>query len=264
MNGTCVADTANLVKCVQRECHTAPACNKTTGDCQDTVISGACGGNGCTPAGTCASGACSTANQTKSCTNLDDGCHVGACDPASGNCAAVNKANGTVCQVADKCQQSAVCSGGVCLGTAKQCDPSGPCRVPMCNGSTGECEETIAPMGTACDIGDGCTQNATCDAVGNCSGSPTPDGTPCDKAGCAETAACVSGMCTCLSLPDFGSGSSSVHASEQSTLDAGVNESDGGSGGISSGCSYGGGSPTPFAILFACFLCVCLRRRRAT
>src|SRR5262249_32569211 len=83
-SGTCVADTAHLVKCIQRLCHTTPSCNKSTGNCDDTAIAdgvGNCGGDGCTPTGNCTGGNCSTASQTTDCSSINDACVVGLCDP---------------------------------------------------------------------------------------------------------------------------------------------------------------------------------------
>jgi hypothetical protein len=74
----------------------------------------------------------------------------------------------------------------------------------MCNGSTGDCDETVAPVGTPCEMAGSCTQNAVCDATGNCGGDPVPDGSPCEKDGCSPAATCVSGQCLCLGTPDLG------------------------------------------------------------
>src|SRR4029078_349043 len=117
MNGTCLADTANAVKCVQRPCHTPPVCHATTGNCDDTVVTGACGGNNCTAAGTCSAGTCSGA--TKDCSSLSCPCSTGICDPSIGdpsaNCAKITVLHGTACTLADKCMLMTECSGGVCV-----------------------------------------------------------------------------------------------------------------------------------------------------
>jgi hypothetical protein len=209
MSGSCVADTANRVKCTQRECHTAPSCNTTTGNCDDTPLGDGtmCGGNGCTAAGTCTAGGCSS--PTKDCSSLDDSCKVGLCDPslsAPNNCATTNKLNGLACNLADKCQQAPACNGGACVGTPKTCSTSTPCHVAACNPSTGGCDEAVAPVGTPCVTADSCRQSAVCDATGACKGdAPLPDGTPCEQAGCTGNAACVTGACTCVGSADNGS-----------------------------------------------------------
>jgi hypothetical protein len=206
LSGACVADTAHLVVCLQRECHSAPTCNKTSGNCEDMVTSGACGGNGCTPAGTCSNGQCSTGSQTKDCSSQDAVCKVGQCNIATGDCAAVNQPNGTTCAAADRCIAQPACNGGTCTGTRTECTPSGACRVADCNATTGGCEETVAPVGTSCSMDGSCIQNPSCDATGNCVGSPVADGSPCDNEKCTQSAACAAGVCVCLENPDFGSG----------------------------------------------------------
>jgi hypothetical protein len=253
-NGTCVADTANLVTCLQRECHSAPACNKTTGNCDDSEVTGNCGGNGCTPAGTCSSGTCSTAAQTKDCSASSAVCKVGQCNIATGNCAAVNQANGTTCTLSDKCIPQPSCNGGQCVGIRTQCEVSGACRVAECNGTTGECEETVAPVGTSCATQGSCAMNAACDATGNCVGSPVADGSPCDNASCI-VAACAGGQCRCLASPDFGSpGTETVN-------DMSVTVVDEGSG---SGCSFAArhSSPAWPTTLVMMAICAWVMRRR--
>jgi hypothetical protein len=208
MNGTCVADTANLVKCVRRPCHTAPACNPATGNCEDSVVGGACGGDGCTLSGTCSGGVCSGA--TKDCSSLGGPCATGICDPAiadtSANCTTVNVLNGTPCAASDKCQLQAECSGGACIGTPKVCESSDPCRAASCDPATGECVENQVPAGTACSMvePDGCQAAASCDSAGTCVPSSVPDGTPCVAQDCLATGVCVTGACICAGAPDLG------------------------------------------------------------
>jgi MYXO-CTERM domain-containing protein len=264
-SGTCVADTDHLVRCIQRPCHTAPACNKTTGNCDDAAIPdgvGKCGGDGCTPKGDCTGGTCSTAAQTIDCSALDTQCAAGLCDPTkpgSGaeKCGAQNVVNGTACDLADKCLQSPACSGGTCVGTPKACDPSLACHVAMCNSTTGDCDEAVAPLGTACGTPSSCKQNATCDANGNCGGDPVPDGSPCQMLDCATTAACVSGACVCLM-------SASTDGLGNGDTDGGVSGDD--AGDTTSmptspgGCSVGG---TPRSEIFAMlFVALAFARRR--
>jgi MYXO-CTERM domain-containing protein len=251
-SGTCVADTANAVKCVQRECHTAPVCNKTTGNCDDSAVpnSTACGGNGCTAAGTCTTGNCSS--PTKDCSAKTTDCRVGICDPAisSGdNCSTTNKLNGTACSVTDKCVLAPACNGGTCVGTPKACPPSGECHVAMCNPTTGDCDDAIAPVGTACTSSVACVQNAQCDATGNCVGTAVPDGTPCEGTNCSASAACISGACTCVE----GSGDGPA-PTDQPDMSRG--------GGSGAGCAMGGHQASPSLFALLALVALIARRRR--
>ena len=251
-SGSCVADTAHTVKCVQRDCHGTAACNTSTGNCVDAPLpdTTACGNNGCnaTP-GTCVGGACSS--PAKDCSPKSTDCTVGACDPTAPvgtDCTVANKTNGTPCSLADKCLVGPVCSGGVCTGTRTTCTPSGACRAAECNASTGSCEESVAAKGTTCSAAGSCTQNGVCDENGSCVGDPVPDGTPCDKAGCAlGVATCGGGQCGCLDAPDFGAPTRTAPHGK-------------------SGCDYAGGNrSSSAALLFGVWLTAVwlLARRRS-
>ena len=217
LSGSCVTDTIHSVKCVQRDCHGVPTCNKVSGDCVDALVPDGtvCGGNGCTAvAGICSTGTCSSS--PKDCSALDSDCIVGTCNAQAAvgtPCASSNQTNGTACAVGDKCVVAPACSGGKCTGTRTTCTPSGACRIAECNPGSGTCEETVAPQGTTCSLEGACTQNATCDGNGNCNGDPVPDGTPCTRSGCENAVAtCGGGQCTCLASPDFGTPGIDGHA----------------------------------------------------
>jgi hypothetical protein len=256
MSGTCVADTANTVVCVKRDCHTTPACNPATGNCDDATVPDTtpCGGNGCSDTtGSCTGGTCSVT--PKVCSGLDTDCKVGMCDassPIGTPCATVNKMNGLTCNLADKCLEAPACSGGSCIGTPKECPPSGECRIAMCNSSTGGCEESTSPVGTACVPDKQCVQNAQCDATGACVGSGVPDGTPCLEDGCMGTSACVTGECICIETPDMGELQPIVPGAEP---DMSV-DGDGGEG-----CSMGGRPASSPWWLALCLVGLALRRR---
>src|SRR5262249_36395817 len=69
----------------------------------------------------------------------DDGnvCTTDTFDQAANACAH-SFADGTGCSPADKCIINAVCSEGVCLGSAKTCDDQSTCTRDYCNQATGE------------------------------------------------------------------------------------------------------------------------------
>jgi hypothetical protein len=259
-SGACVADTANTVKCVQRDCHTAPTCNKSTGNCDDTPLSNGaiCGNNGCeSGTGTCTAGACSL--PAKDCSALNGECAVGICDaaaPSGAPCTTANKMNGLGCALADKCMTAPACNGGACIGTPKICDPSAECRIAMCNSATGDCDETVAAVGTACTPSTACVQGAHCDATGACVGDTVPDGTPCVVDGCGGAGSCLTGTCTCMARPNADGPAPIVPGGAQDM-------STGGTGG--KGCAFAGNARGDelgaFGILLA--LSIIARRRRA-
>jgi hypothetical protein len=255
MNGTCVADTANAVKCVKRECHSAPTCNPSTGNCEDSVTTGACGGNSCTGPGTCSGGVCS--GVTKDCSALDGPCTSGLCDPLAidpgKNCTPVNVANGTPCAAADKCLLQTACSGGVCLGTPKVCESSDPCRAAACDPATGACVEHQVPAGTACSMVDpgACAATSTCDAEGRCVPSSVPDGTPCTVEDCVAAAVCVTGACVCGGSVDLGTGA-----------DLGEGGAAGGEGCAMAAAPLARTAPLVLLFLMAAVARVARRRRR--
>jgi hypothetical protein len=260
--GTCVADTANTVRCVKRECHTAPVCSKVTGNCVDAALANGagCGGNQCTTAGTCTGGVCS--GMSTDCSADSEECKVGICDPSfpgtpgmpSTYCTTLNKMNGLACSVADKCQLMAACSGGICVGTTKACSPSAECRVAMCNSTTGDCEESIAPVGTPCEAKGACLQNPSCDATGACVGVTVPDGTPCASDACADSA-CVTGQCICI-----------VRPADAQPLLPGTAADMGVTGGEDDddGCALVGGPRADLAWLVVIAMLLVRRRRRTT
>jgi hypothetical protein len=262
LSGSCVADTAHTVKCIQRACHTTPTCDTSTGDCVDQSVSdgSTCGGNGCTPAGTCTTGNCSAA--TKDCSQLSTQCQVGVCDPTlptSNDCTTTPTMNGTACTLTDKCQLTTACSGGSCVGKPVTCTPKGPCYTAACNSATGNCDETLLAAGTSCASSDSCIQNASCDANGNCNGDPVPDATPCNKAGCTEASACVSGVCTCVDSPDLGGALKPIITTDDPDMASATHKK-------SHGCSINGvadaGSRSVLYALLGFLFFVVISRRR--
>jgi cysteine-rich repeat protein len=79
---------------------------------------------------------------------------------------------GTPCDDEDLCTQTAVCQGGVCVGSDPvTCTPLDQCHVAgTCSPSTG-CSNPTQPDGTGCNDGDSCTTVDQCDA-GSCLGTP--------------------------------------------------------------------------------------------
>ena len=72
----------------------------------------------------------------KDCATSGDACNVGACDPATGECAAMPKADGAACDDGDPCTATDGCQAGACAG--KDIDMCGEapvaCEAPIPNG----------------------------------------------------------------------------------------------------------------------------------
>ena len=156
-------------------CHTG-LCDPSTGGCVAIPANtgGACDdGDRCTVGDACgASGAC--AGSAKSCADLDDACHTGLCNAATGACEAVPANTGGACDDGDPCTVGDACStSGACAGAPKSCaDLGDACHTGVCNAATGACEAVPANSGGACDDGDPCTLGDACSAGGACAGTP--------------------------------------------------------------------------------------------
>ena len=87
-------------------------------------------GDGCTVNDRCgAGGGC--AGSPRDCSGLDDTCHEGTCEAASGTCVATPARVGGACSDADPCTVTDVCGAdGVCAGSAIDCAVS---ESPICN-----------------------------------------------------------------------------------------------------------------------------------
>lgn len=153
---------------------------------------------------------------------------AGVCDPATGACTRPARPDGSPCDDGDACTRSDSCQGGSCLGADPiSCGPAGVCRLSACDPLTGECSHPVAPDGSPCDDGDGCTRSdrcqgggcvgadpvtcvasdpchlaGTCDpATGSCSNPPVvcPASDACHLPGVCDPA---SGACTYAARPD--------------------------------------------------------------
>lgn len=190
-----------------RRCELAPVPDGTP--CED--------GDACSSGDACAGGTC--VGEPTDCSDLDDVCVRGVCDPATGACMPV-ESDGVVCDDGDACTSDDVCSAGRCVdGCAAMSDA---CNVGSCNAMTGTCEIAMLPDGVTCDDEDLCTATTTCTsgvcagprrdcrfagdqcnsgecdpATGMCRAVPVPDGTACDDGDlCTMLEACTAGLCT--------------------------------------------------------------------
>jgi hypothetical protein len=128
-------------------------------------------------------------------------CKVNACEPASGDCKAINQDDGAECDDGDLCTARDACSGGLCRpGTRKMCDVVDQCHTPACDPKSGACVKGEPATGTDCDDGDPCTREDRC-LAGKCvAGLPQL---------CADTQVCTADRCE--PAPDEPSGFRCVH-----------------------------------------------------
>ncbi|MEQ9319836.1 MAG: hypothetical protein RIF41_11805 [Polyangiaceae bacterium] len=118
-NGLCVGDTKDCFFApVPNECFNA-VCNPVNGMCEPEP-----GNDGaacidtndlCSVGNTCAAGVCSGGSPLN-CDNLTQGCDLGVCDPASGQCTTMTVMNGQMCDDLNGCTVGELCTNGTCGG----------------------------------------------------------------------------------------------------------------------------------------------------
>ena len=205
-NSTCTNGTCNgtPVTCAPiDQCHTAGACDPTTGICaQQAKPNGStCNdGNACTTSDSCQSGACVGTPVTCA---ASDQCHSAACNPMTGACVQTALTNGTSCNDGNACTQTDSCQSGTCVGMNPViCTASDQCHVAgTCNPNSGACSNPTQPDGTACNDGNACTQTDSCQ-LGGCSGANPIVCFPSDQ--CHKAGSCDpnSGVCSNPSKTD--------------------------------------------------------------
>lgn len=208
------------------DCHVAGSCDPSTGECthpplpDGTVCSD---GDECTRVDRCIVGGCVGAESVV-CAGEGPCAYAGTCEPATGSCVAVARADGTLCDDGSACSLEDRCLGGACLGTsAVVCPALGPCHAPsVCDPGSGACAPVLLEDGAACDDGDACTTSDTCQEgacvgdepvtclepnpclragvcdpeTGVCSGSTLNDGAVCDDgSACTLADLCSGGAC---------------------------------------------------------------------
>ena len=158
---TALDDACNIGVCVGSNGACAALPTNEAGTCDDDDL--------CTVNDTCSNGAC--AGTAVDCSALDDACHIGVCDPATGGCVAIPANEGGACDDGDGCTVGDACNAGICSGVAMDCSAlDDTCNTGVCVGTTGVCVAAPANEGGACDDGDGCTVNDACGG-GTCAGA---------------------------------------------------------------------------------------------
>lgn len=248
------------------QCDVAEACSGGVAACPgDTFLSNGTScddSNPCTLSDACQNGACKSGLPVV-CVAPDQ-CHdAGTCDPATGQCAAPPKVDGSGCNDGNPCTLVDVCQVGVCVaGPPLVCLPLDAChQAGTCDPATGVCSNPASPDTTVCDDGSACTAVDRCQAgvcvggdlvvcapldechvagscakeTGQCSNPAKANGTPCSEG------ACQGG--TCVSETSSSTGSGDTGAASTATSSSGTSGS-GGSGETSSSGGLGGASST--------------------
>ncbi len=150
--GACVG--SNPKTCAASDqCHTAGVCSPATGACSNPVAPNGtvCEDNNlCTGASACQAGQC-TGPVTVACP-ASDSCHAGVCDPASGGCSEVVKADGAACSDGENCTVGDTCAAGACQsGAAVVCDDLLSCTDNACT-EAGACVFPDTAACESCDV----------------------------------------------------------------------------------------------------------------
>ncbi len=97
-------------------------CSSAAGGCVYTALADetSCqAADPCVEEAACSGGVC--VGQPKNCSELDDACNVGRCDPTTGTCVRVPVEAGTPCDDGDPCTEGEICQSGSCYGGRDIC-----------------------------------------------------------------------------------------------------------------------------------------------
>ena len=128
-------------------------------------------------------------------TSKDGACQKSGCDVTTGACVTLPVAGSPSCDDGNACTATSYCTGGACVGgKALDCSDKNPCTLDSCAADIG-CVH--APSSGACDDGNACTINDSCQSS-TCVGGKKPcdDGLLCTFDSCDGTSG------TCLHLGD--------------------------------------------------------------
>src|SRR5205823_6309881 len=181
------------------QCHTAGACNPTTGACSNPPrANGApCNdGNPCSLTDTCQAGAC-VGSSPVVCTASDQ-CHTaGTCSNATGACSNPAKPNGAPCNDGSSCTLTDTSQAGACVGSNPVvCTPSDQCHTAgTCNPATGACSNPAKANGAPCSDGIALPLADPCQA-GACVGANPVVCTASDQCHTAGTCDPATGTCS--------------------------------------------------------------------
>ncbi|MFO7561034.1 MAG: hypothetical protein R6X02_00195 [Enhygromyxa sp.] len=118
--GECVGGAAKDCSGADDDCNTG-VCDPDSGACVGEPINE---GEACTDDDLCSldtvctAGVCGGGMQID-CSEFDDACNVGVCDPNSGECAGEPANEGEPCDDDNSCTYADVCGGGICAGSSE-------------------------------------------------------------------------------------------------------------------------------------------------
>ena len=163
----CTNDTCIHGICVFIPFNNGSPCNITSNLClKDSICM----------SGQCLGGMVLDCNDNNTCT--DD-----TCNPQTGICDILN--NNMPCDDNNICTETDICVNGNCTGTHIDCDDFNSCTIDSCDPILG-CMNVMAPNGSQCDDGQGCTENDVC-LNGQCIPGPEKncnDSNPCTSNEC--------------------------------------------------------------------------------
>lgn len=213
------------VACTVDTCVEPSGCSVDNSQCGCAKNEDCDDGNACNGVETCNLETLSCVSGTPvSCSNLNDACNVGVCEPSTGACKASPRPNGTSCDDGNACTRSDSCQAGTCVGqNPVVCSASDQCHdAGVCNPATGVCSNPAKANGSTCNDGNACTQADTCQGgvcsggspvvcvasdqchdagvcnptTGACSNPAKPNGSACqDGNACTQTDTCQAGSC---------------------------------------------------------------------
>ncbi|MBI5610249.1 MAG: hypothetical protein HY902_15335, partial [Deltaproteobacteria bacterium] len=170
--------------CTDDACSAGVSCVHLAGDGTCTDGEFCTGGDACV-AGTCKPGTASPCDDKNACT-------ADSCDSKLG-CVYLASA-ATSCEDGDPCTMAETCSGTTCGGgKPTNCDDGNLCSTDSCDSAVpGGC--VYEPSGLVCELGDPCSEIATCTdlACTSASAKNCDDGNDCTVDACLAT----SGQCT--------------------------------------------------------------------
>ncbi len=138
----------------------------------------------CTSNTYCIAGACQ-AYKTKQCPAPDE-CHVGVCQPSSGDCLAVTKPDGSSCKGTDPCMAAGSCQAGACVAAVPKCGPPPECHDPAPCSEGSDCVYPLSTDGSPCSAGS--CRAGQCIASPRASASEPADLVIVGRGGCSITA----------------------------------------------------------------------------
>lgn len=199
-DGACAS--GELLSCNDNSACTIDSCDTKTGLCNYVASKNGivCDDlNGCTVGETCSNGKC-LGGVAAVCDDKSI-CTTDSCDKVTGKCVFAPVAEGAICNDNSACTSNDACAKGVCTGKATVCDDKIACTTDTCNPIDGKCAFSKTPIGGACEDGNICTINDTCDVLGTCKAgivNPCSDNNVCTSDSCVLNACknvAVSGFC---------------------------------------------------------------------